>query len=74
VLTFLYVGVGYSLLSWALAMYAISHQQPIPELKQPGETVLFEFIGLFLTLAGYRTYEKVKQVNADNPSTPPATP
>ena len=71
VMIFLYAGLGYGLLNWALAMYAVTHQQPIPPLKEPSEVVLFEFIGLFLTLAGYRTYEKFKGVNNDNPSAQP---
>jgi hypothetical protein len=71
VLIFLYTGLGYHIMNWVLAMYSVSHQQALPLLKEPSEVILFEFVGIYLALAGIRMNEKIKGVNAENPSAVP---
>jgi hypothetical protein len=71
VLTFMYAGFGYHVLNWILAMYSVYRGQALPLLKEPSDVVLFEFVGIFVALAGIRMNEKIKGVNAENPSAPP---
>jgi hypothetical protein len=65
-----YAIVGYSLMSWMIAWYALATQQTAPEVPKPDAGILLEIIGVLLTLGGYRTYEKTKGTqNVVPPST-----